>query len=71
MLFIQGTRDAFAQMDLLEQVLATLPTATLHTIQDADHGFAVPKRANRPPSDLQNEIATTISSFVTRTSRPR
>lgn len=39
MLFLQGTRDEFAELRLLEPVVASLPTATLVTFAGADHGF--------------------------------
>jgi len=46
MLFLQGTRDEFAQLDLLTGVCEKLgPRATLHLIDDADHSFKVPKRS--------------------------
>lgn len=44
MLFLQGTRDAFAQPHLLQRTLARLPTATLHPVDGADHGLRVPGR---------------------------
>ena len=45
MLFVQGTRDAFARPDLLAPVLGGLgDRATLHSIEGGDHSFAVPRR---------------------------
>ena len=44
MLFLQGTRDALAQWDLIEQVTSSLPLATLIKIEGADHGFKVGKQ---------------------------
>lgn len=44
MLFLQGTRDAFAQPHLLQRTLTRLPTATLHPVEGADHGLRVPGR---------------------------
>jgi predicted alpha/beta-hydrolase family hydrolase len=41
MLFLQGTRDPFAQPDLLARTVAALPSATLHRIEGADHGHKV------------------------------
>jgi predicted alpha/beta-hydrolase family hydrolase len=42
MLFIQGTRDAFARMDLLQQTLSDLrDRATLHWIEGGDHSYKV------------------------------
>jgi predicted alpha/beta-hydrolase family hydrolase len=46
MLFLQGTRDEFAKLDLITEVTTGLgPRATLVLLQDADHSFKVPKRA--------------------------
>lgn len=39
MLFLQGTRDALASIELMENVCASLPLATLIKIEDADHSF--------------------------------
>lgn len=44
MLFLQGTRDALAQIDLIRQVCATLPAATLDEFQGADHSFKAGKQ---------------------------
>ena len=44
MLFVQGTRDAFARRDLLDALLASLgERARLVRIEGGDHSFKVPK----------------------------
>ena len=47
LLFMQGTRDEFASLDLLKPVVASLPSATLHIIEGADHSLrkSVPELA--------------------------
>ncbi len=53
MLFLQGSNDALAELDLLEQTVAKLGTrATLHLIADADHAFHVPARTGRKDSEV-------------------
>ncbi|MEO8166501.1 MAG: alpha/beta family hydrolase, partial [Betaproteobacteria bacterium] len=48
LLFLQGTRDGFADAALLEPLIARLgANATLKTFQDADHSFHVPARSGR------------------------
>ncbi len=48
MLFIQGQRDALADIALLEPLVGRLGTrATLATIEDADHSFHVPAKLGR------------------------
>jgi len=44
MLFLQGTRDALAQIDLITGVCSKLPTATLVTFEGADHSFKKGKK---------------------------
>jgi predicted alpha/beta-hydrolase family hydrolase len=53
MLFLHGTLDAFAREALLREVLAALPTATLHDIEGADHGLTV---RGRDPADVTREL---------------
>jgi predicted alpha/beta-hydrolase family hydrolase len=61
MLFVQGTRDTFARPDLLEQTLASLPTATHVPIENGDHGLKVPHRTT---ADVVMQIASAIRTFV-------
>jgi predicted alpha/beta-hydrolase family hydrolase len=66
MLFVQGTRDAFARPDLLATVLRGLgERATLHSIADGDHSFAVPRRTGRAPAQIEAEVAAAIVSWLT------
>ncbi|MBT8486733.1 MAG: alpha/beta hydrolase [Phycisphaerales bacterium] len=64
MLFLQGTRDRLAELDLLRPVLADLPRAVLHEVEGADHGFAVLKRSGRTDGEVLEELATATRSFV-------
>lgn len=67
MMFFQGTRDALADLELLEPIIARLSTrATLHRLKDADHSFHVPARSGRRDSDVQQEWLDVLCSWVTR-----
>ncbi|MEP6948336.1 MAG: alpha/beta family hydrolase [Ginsengibacter sp.] len=44
MLFLQGTRDEFATLSLIENVCASLPLATLIKIEGANHAFKAGKQ---------------------------
>jgi predicted alpha/beta-hydrolase family hydrolase len=58
MLFLQGTRDALADLRLLEPLCAKLgDRATLELFEDADHSFHVPARGERPRSDAEVRAA--------------
>jgi predicted alpha/beta-hydrolase family hydrolase len=64
MLFLQGTRDEFARLDLITDVTEGLePNATLHLIDDGDHSFGVLKRSGRTPADVLSEITGTIEQW--------
>jgi len=65
MLFVQGTRDAFARWDLIEALRERLsPLASLHRVDDGDHSFGVPKRSGRKPADVQQEIFDAILRWL-------
>jgi hypothetical protein len=67
MLFFQGTRDAFAGMDLIEPVARDLGArATLHVIDGADHSFRVLKSAGRTHEDVLEEMAGVLRRWVGR-----
>jgi predicted alpha/beta-hydrolase family hydrolase len=67
MLFVQGTRDAFARADLLDALLARLgPAAELHRVEHADHSFGVLKRSGRTPADVLAEVRTTLLGWLDR-----
>jgi predicted alpha/beta-hydrolase family hydrolase len=65
MLFLQGTRDEFATLDLLQGVVKRLgKRATLHLIEEGDHSFKVPKRTGKTESDVLEELATTMEQWA-------
>jgi uncharacterized protein len=67
MLFVQGTRDAFARPDLLEALLARLgPRAERHDVGAADHSFGVPKSSGRTPADVEEEVVRTVLGWLDR-----
>jgi predicted alpha/beta-hydrolase family hydrolase len=59
MLFVQGTRDRLAGLDLLRPVLPA--RATLRVIEGADHGFAV---RGRGAGEVAREIATAVAGWA-------
>jgi len=58
MLFLQGTKDALAELSLLEGVCNSLPLASLVTLDGADHAFKMPKQKAIPL------LSAHISSWV-------
>ena len=63
MLFLQGTRDPFAPVNLITGVCRDLgPRAALHVVEGGDHSFAVLKRSGRTPDEVMTEL---VDAFVT------
>ena len=57
MLFLQGSNDALAELDLLRHTLAGLgERASLDLIPDADHSFHVPARTGRKDAEVLGEV---------------
>ncbi len=70
MLFLQGTRDTFARLDLLRPLCKELGArATLHEVDGADHSFKVLKRSRRTEDDVRLELVGTISGWIAGTAR--
>jgi predicted alpha/beta-hydrolase family hydrolase len=65
MLFLQGTRDEFADLALLRPLVARLgERATLHLAEGGDHSFKVPASLGRKPAEVMAELADTASAFI-------
>jgi len=70
MLFLQGTRDALADLDLVRQVVQPLGTrATLHVVEGADHAFHVLVRSGRTNDEVLAELADTAAAWMARQAR--
>jgi predicted alpha/beta-hydrolase family hydrolase len=64
MLFLQGTRDPFAAVDLLNRVVARLgPRASIEWFHDADHSFNV-RGMKRTPREAGASLAGTVATFL-------
>ncbi len=60
-LFIQGTRDALCDLELLRAALPQIPARTeLHLVEGGDHSFARPKRMGIPEQETWRELVEVI-----------
>ena len=65
LLFLQGTADKLAEVDLLKPVVKTLGArATLHLVDGADHSFHVPKRSGRSDREVMAEILDAFAAWA-------
>ena len=67
MLFLQGTRDEFAGLNLLRPVVQRLGVrATLHLIEGGDHSFKVLRRSGTTDADVLQAIVEAIVGWGIR-----
>lgn len=67
LLFLQGTRDALADMTLMKGVIDALGArATLHVVEDADHSFHVRKKSGRTDEQVLDELASATTAWRER-----
>lgn len=67
MCFLQGTRDALADLGSMRTVCEELGSrAQLHVVQGGDHSFHVLKRSGRTDDEVQDEIADEVAAFVAK-----
>jgi uncharacterized protein len=67
MLFLQGTRDTFADLKLLRPICEKLgPRATLHVIDNADHSFHMPKSSGRSDAEVLKELVEATVGWADR-----
>lgn len=65
MLFLQGTNDKLAELDLLKAVVKRLGgRATLHVVEAADHSFHVPVRSGRKDAEVMVEVLDAFVAWV-------
>jgi uncharacterized protein len=65
MLFLQGSRDALAELDLLRGAVAALgDRATLALFADADHAFHVPAKTGRKDAHVLAEILDAAAAWM-------
>jgi predicted alpha/beta-hydrolase family hydrolase len=65
MLFLQGTRDALADLGKLRPLIDKLGSrATLHLFEDADHSFHVPARTGRKDADVRRGMLDVLAGWA-------
>lgn len=67
MLFVSGSRDALAELDLLKPVVAGLGNgAILHVVEHADHSFKVAARSGRTGAEVEAEVLGALAEWMLR-----
>ena len=69
MLFVSGTRDELATLDLLESVVKNLgKRATLHKIDTANHSYKILKKTRKSEEDVFAEMARATAEWASQLS---
>jgi len=72
MLFLQGTRDALAELPLVELLASQLgERAALTQLKDADHSFHVPSRSGRTDMQVRKEMLDAFAAWAGSVSERR
>src|SRR3954466_5952916 len=67
LLFLSGTRDELADLDLLRPVCEKLGSrATLHLLDTADHSYKVLKKSRKSPEDVFAEMARVVRDWAAK-----
>jgi uncharacterized protein len=65
MLFLQGTRDTLATLELIEPLCSALgEQSTLELFADADHSFHVPARSGRTDIEVREAMLDTLAAWI-------
>lgn len=64
-LFVEGTRDTLCDLSILLPALGEIAApVSLHIVHGGDHSFHVPVRSGRGDTEVYEEIAAAVSSWV-------
>lgn len=63
-LFLQGSKDKLARIDLIQHVVNSLPSSTLKEITGGDHSFKVPKSSGQTEADINAILVQATVDFV-------
>jgi predicted alpha/beta-hydrolase family hydrolase len=67
MLFLSGTNDGLASLDLLRPVVKKLGSrARLKLVEGADHSFHVPAKSGRKDAEVLAEVLDAAAAWMTR-----
>lgn len=67
MLFLQGTRDNFAETELIQEVCGSLGRrARLQLFEAADHSFHVPKSSGRTDAEVMAALLDATAAWIAK-----
>ncbi len=69
-LFVQGSRDALCDLELLREALPSIPgPVQLHVVEGGDHSFSVPKKSGRSRDEVRREVLDVLTGWAGKAGR--
>ncbi|MEQ8628724.1 alpha/beta family hydrolase [Ekhidna sp.] len=63
-LFLQGSKDKLANIDMMDQVIGELSKVELEVIQDGDHSFNVPKKSGKTKEEVMDFLIKKSAKWI-------
>ncbi|WP_425391435.1 alpha/beta family hydrolase [Ekhidna sp.] len=63
-LFLQGSKDKLANIDLINEVIGGLSNVKLEVIQDGDHSFNVPKKSGKTKEEVMEFLIAQSADWI-------
>lgn len=63
-LFLQGSKDKLANINLMNEVIGELTDVRLEVIQDGDHSFNVPKKSGKTKEDVMQFLVNQSAKWI-------
>ncbi|WP_420578204.1 alpha/beta family hydrolase [Ekhidna sp.] len=63
-LFLQGSKDKLANIDLINEVVEGLSNVELEVIGDGDHSFKVPKKSGKKNEEVMNHLIQKSADWI-------
>ena len=64
MLFVTGSKDALAELELLQPVIAKLNLASLHIVEHADHSFKTAAKSGKTSAQAEAEALDALADWI-------
>ena len=64
MLFVTGSKDALAELELLQAVIAKLNLASLHIVEHADHSFKTAAKSGKTSAQAEAEALDALADWI-------
>lgn len=70
MFFASGTKDPFAQHDLLQRTISKIGSfADTHFVEGGGHSFELPKKSGKSETEILNEVLLALLGWLEKISR--